>query len=237
MMFLGKEIGTIARAYKIEKEGPNVPSITLSAVRSGEYLVLAGEVVNNHAIAGSTVTDEIDINDGPEALVDGTTKKSIIKDNTEVGDCACIGFMLVKLTWTHTDLVKGPSKANPNIWETKPQEVSVSDFVVTTAYNVAREPNKNVYTVHNKSSKGGQVHVEQICGHRLRAFLEHLKGVGGARTPLFDLKEFQASGVVKFRGKANNGSPLTAACQGCQGVWKDLRKDYPFLEGITLSQD
>ena len=102
---------------------------------------------------------------------------------------------------------------------------------------MTRATGKKVYTVHNNASDGGQVHVEQICAHRLRAFLLHLKGVGGAKSPTFNFKDLTVQGYVKFRGKAKGGGALSAACNGCEGVWKGLRKDYPMLDGITLTQD
>ncbi len=243
MNFLGTDIGNVARSYKIE-EGDAAPDITLSASRSGNYLVLDGHPVVNKSISSGTVTTEIANNGGPDGLIDGTKIKSIVKDNTEVGTCACIGYMLLKFTWTTVQVVKTKQQptgkdAKTTAWkvvETR-QPVAVSDYLVTTAYNVTRATGKKVYAVHNNASDGGQVHVEQICAHRLRAFLLHLKGVGGAKSPTFNFKDLTAKGYVKFRGKAKGGGALSAACNGCEGVWKALRKDYPFLEGITLTQD
>jgi hypothetical protein len=61
--------------------------------------------------------------------------------------------------------------------------------------------------------------------------------VRDGKAPVFDFKDFSAEGYVKFRGKANKGGALSAACNGCKGVWTDLRKDYPFLGAIDLVQD
>ncbi|MEJ8826793.1 hypothetical protein WKW80_33115 [Variovorax humicola] len=233
----------MVRSYKIE-EGSAAPDITLSASRSGDYMVLGGHPVLNKSIASGTITDEIANNGGPDGLIDGTKIKSIVKDNTEVGVCDCIGYMLLKFTWTTVQIVKTKEQptgkdAKTTAWkvvETK-QPVAVFDYLVTTACNVTREPKKTVYSVHNKESKGGQVHVEQICAHRLRAFLLHLKAVGGAKAPTFNFKDLTVKGFVKFRGKAKSGGALTVACNGCEGVWTDLRKDCPFLEDVKLAQD
>jgi hypothetical protein len=167
MQFLGIDIGNVSGYYKIEKDGPN---LALAAERRGNYAVLGGHPVTNVTIAAASVIDVIEDNGGPDGLVDGTTQKSILKDNAEAGNCSCIGYMLVKITWTTRRLVNQqmapPKGSPPNAkWETvsQMQQVQATDYIVTTAYNVAREPSKTVYTVHNNASKGGQVHTEQIA--------------------------------------------------------------------------
>lgn len=244
MNFLGVDIGNVAGTYKIEKDGPNVPNLTLSAQRVGQYLVLGNQPVTNTAIAGRTVADEMDNNNGPDGYIAGTLIKSVLKDNTEVGACACIGCMVIKLTWTTTRAVTtkvpptGPN-AHKKQWETVTtmQPVVASDYILSTAYNVLRESTKTTYTVHTWAGAGSQTHVEQICGLRLRAFMNYLKARGGAQNPLFKLSDFTATGFVRFRGKKQNGHPLTEACNGCKGVWSDLADDFPFLAEVKLAQD
>ena len=244
MDFLGVNIGNVAGTYKIEKDGPHVPHVTLSAARYGQYLVLGDQPVTNTRIAGRTVADAMDANNGPDAYIDGTVKTSVLKDNTEVGPCACIGCMVIKLTWTTSRMVttKAPATgpdARDNQWVTvtTAQPVVVSDCIVSTAYNVLREDKKDYYTVHTLNGKGSQTHVEQICAYRLRAFLGFLKACGGAQRPQFKFSDFTAAGFVRFRGKSKTGTSLKDACNGCEGVWNDLRRDFPFLAAVVLVQD
>lgn len=243
MRFLGIDIGNnVTLSYQIElppngKKSAMPPLITLSARRSDPYLVLSGDPVSSAGISHGTVIDRIEEEDGPDGVIGKGV--SIIKGNTEVNNCICIGYMLLAVTMRTTVREKREVPPGSGNWTYVETPQDVSDFIVTTAYNVVRNSN-NEYQVHEGSSNsnlGGQVHSEQICAYRLKAFFDYLKTVRVGRVPAFNFDNITVRGQVRFSGKNAKGSALTQACQGCEGVWGRLRETYRCLNDVVLESD
>ncbi|NLP63414.1 hypothetical protein [Paraburkholderia sacchari] len=246
MEFLGADIGdNVGGHYRIEqlKDGkaPNPDAIPWSAERVGQYLVLIGDPVNNQKIRADNLIDQfaaIDqaprIGDVPE--IDRpfpSLDKSLLKDNKEVEGCICIGYMRLKIVMPVTSWVEH----NAPPWTIQRTDY-ITDYIFATAYNVSLPEKAKKYQVHTSQSKGGQVHVEQICAYRLRAFLEHLSTNNEAKKQtVINLKTMRVRGAVKFSGKSSGKSSLHEACGGCVGVWTALKKEYPCLGDVELVFD
>lgn len=239
MEFLGVNIGdNVVGNYRIElptlgKDGKEVaspPDIPWSAQRVGQYLVLKGDPVAKKNISADNLIDKIAAKE--TAFLENQT--SVLNGNKEVEGCICIGYMRLEIVMPETSWVT--QEVAP--WRTIETTVDKTDFIFATAYNVSLPEKAKQYQVHTPKSEGGQVHVEQICAYRLRAFFKHLSEINAVRgATVFNLKTMRVRGEVKFSGKSSSKSSLHVACNGCEGVWTTLKTDYPCLAGVQLVFD